>query len=401
MIHTRVRPLLLAVLALLVAGGAVGQSVTSLRGFGYPLIAADARTEILGGIGIGLQGLNTPFADPAAPAGLLRRGIVVSAAAVEQTAAFGDISEAVGSTRFPLISILFPVGDVVLTAGYGGYLDQSWAMTRTGSQPLGSGSVEFEDLIRATGGIGQARLGAAVPLGSRFAIGAAVGLHTGSHRIEFRRLFDTTSVGFVQSFTQARAVQYSGPTAQAGFRWDLIPEVRLGASVTWAGALSADSTAGTATSRDYDLPLQIAGGVSAYLAPSLLAAFSGRWSGWSVTDPNTAPDLTGATTTSRDTWEFGGGLELDDPERRTTRSYPLRVGFQYRELPFTFLSEAPREWLAGAGLGMRLGPDPSNPLARLDLTVQRGERTAAGNETTGDLTESMWRFGLSLSLFGN
>lgn len=401
MIDARVRVLALALVGLLVAGGAPAQSVTSLRGFGYPLIAADARTEVLGGVGIGLKGLNTPFADPAAPAGLLRRGIVVSAAAVEQTAAFGDVSEGIGSTRFPLISILFPMGDLVLTAGYGGYLDQSWAMTRTGTRPLGAGSVGFEDVIRATGGIGQARLGAALPLGNRFALGAAVGLHTGSQRIEFRRLFDTTSVGFLQPFTEVRAVQYSGPMAQAGFRWDPIDAVRLGASVTWAGALSADSTDGAARSRDYDLPPQVAGGVSAYLAPNLLAAFSGRWSGWSRTEPSTAPDLTGAVATSRDTWEFGGGLELDDPERRTSRSYPIRVGFQYRELPFTFLSEAPREWLAGVGLGMRVGPDPANPLARLDLTVQRGERTAAGDETTGDLTESMWRFGLSLALFGN
>ncbi|NIP78897.1 MAG: hypothetical protein GWM90_06730 [Gemmatimonadetes bacterium] len=141
--------------------------------------------------------------------------------------------------------------------------------------------------------------------------------------------------------------------------------------------------------------------MSAYLAPSLLAAVSARWSDWSGTDPRLGEDLTGTSGASRDTWEIGGGLELDNPARRATRSFPIRVGFQYRQLPFTFVTEAPTEWLVGGGLGMRLGPDLMNPLARLDLTVQRGERTAAGDALTGDLSESMWRFVLTVALFGN
>ena len=393
---------LMAAVGLAAAADAGAQSLTSLRGLGYPLVPADARVEILGGIGIGLQGLSAPFTDPAAPAGTRRRGVIVSASAVEQTATMGDLTADVGATRFPLIQVLYPVGDVVLSAGYGAYLDQAWAVTRTGSQLVGAVPVGFTDQIRSTGGIGQARVGAALPLGSRFALGVAVGLHTGSQDIEFRRLFtDTTEVGFLQPFGERRGVQYSGPMAQAGFRWDPISEIRVGASVTWAGTLSADSTRGVATDRDIELPLQLSGGVSAYLAPSLLAAVSGRWSGWSATEGTVAADLTGVEVVSRDTWEVGGGLEWDNPESRATRSYPLRLGFQYRQLPFSFVGDAPSEWVAGAGAGMRLGTDPANPLARIDLTIQRGERTAAGDATTGDLSESMWRFVLSLALFGN
>ncbi|NIP78990.1 MAG: hypothetical protein GWM90_07230, partial [Gemmatimonadetes bacterium] len=86
------------------------QSITSLRGLGDPLFPADARTEILGGIGVGLQGLTVTLTDPAGPAGLRRRGAAVSVAAVERTSTLGDASDANGSTRFPLIRLLYPIG---------------------------------------------------------------------------------------------------------------------------------------------------------------------------------------------------------------------------------------------------------------------------------------------------
>lgn len=414
MISSRaVRYLGLALLGLLLVVPLEGQSLTSIRGLGYPLTPNDARSEVLGGLGIGLQGLSTPLTNPAAVAGLTRRGAVVSVAAVEQTVALGGASDGMGATRFPLIGIMYPVRGIVLTAGYGGYLDQSWAVERAGQQDIGGSTVAFQDFARSAGGIGQLQVGAAAPIGRRLAVGAAIGAYTGQQRLHFQRLFETTSFGRPETFNKTRNADYFAPLAQVGVRWDPAAVLRLAASVTWAGTLESEYTWGDqlgasdedpreATTTEYSLPMKVAAGASAYLAPSLLATISGRWSGWSAVGlvPGTGFD-TGNFSSSRDTWEVGGGLEFNNPSPRETRTFPIRIGGQYRQLPFSFGDEAPTEWFVGAGLGMRIGPTAVNPVVRADLSVQRGERTAVGASADNDLTESAWRVSLSLSVFGN
>ncbi|MDX1675265.1 MAG: hypothetical protein R3314_10765 [Longimicrobiales bacterium] len=383
------------------AGGTAAQSVTSLTGLGYPMVATDARSEALGGLGVGLIGLAVPFTNPASAAGVSRRGVVVSAASTERSSTLGDVSASTGTTRFPLMRMLFPVGDLVLSAGYGTYLDQSWGVTRTGSEMLSTGSIGYRDVLTSTGGIGQAQLGAALPLGRTIAVGLSLTRYTGRQDVAIRRQFDdTTSIGSLQPYSETRAFQYGGVGAQVGVRWDPSPAARLAASVTWSGTLNADSVAGQVSSQEYELPLQVAGGASVYLSTGIMAAFSGRWSGWSVTDPSGGLIEPETTVVSRDTWEIGGGIEFDDPDRRQVRSFPLRLGFQYRQLPFTFVSDQPTEWLASAGLGMRIGADFNTPVARIDLTIQRGARTAAGGAGIDPLDETLWRFALGVSIFG-
>jgi hypothetical protein len=381
---------------------ASAQSLTSTRGPGYPVLPTDARTAIMGGIGVGLHGLVSPLSNPAAHARAVRRGAVVSLEAVERNVRLGEDEDEIGTTRFPLIAVVFPVRHAVLTAGYAGYLDQSWGLLREGEQPLGETTVGFTDLMRSEGGVGQFQVGAAVPVGAHFGVGAAVGLHMGSQRVEYIRRFDTLVEGALDPYSEAMSWRYSGPMAQVGVQWDPADIVRVGATVTWAGTLVGEPTEGRAVRRELELPLQVAGGASGVLVPGLLAAFSARWSGWGGTD-HEAIGLPGASggAESRDTWELGGGLEWAPVRAGARRTYPLRAGFQYRQLPFPFAAEPPTEWFAGGGIGLRVGADPRNPLAALDLAVQRGTRTAAGDAVTGDLTERMWRFGLSLSLYGN
>ena len=388
--------------ALLVAGvsTAGAQSLTSITGLGYPILPSDARAEALGGLGIGVFGMTVPFTNPASVVDVRRRGVVVTAVTDDRTATMGNVSQSSGSTRFPLMRIIVPLGDVVVTGGYGSFLDQSWAVTRTGSVMLGGEPTSFTDILRSVGGIGQARVGVAMPLGDRLAVGLSLGSYTGRQDLTVQRRFDSTAVGVLEPYGETRAARYSGFLAQAGIRWDLGSEARVGASVTWSGTLTADSASGVTTSREYDLPIQVAAGASAYLAPGILAAVSGRWSDWSVTDPSGGLIESEVPASSRDTWEIGGGIELDDPERRQARSFPLRLGFQYRQLPFTFVGDNPTEWLASAGIGMRIGADFNTPLARIDLTVQRGERSATGGNGIPALEETLWRFALGVSIFG-
>jgi hypothetical protein len=383
------------------AGPAVGQSLTSVSGPGYPVLPADARTAALGGIGLGLHGLAAPMTNPAAFAQVTRRGAVVALEATDRTIRFGDMEDEVGTARFPLVRLVFPVRRAVLTAGYGGYLDQSWGLVREGEQPLGTTTATFREVMRSEGGVGQFQVGAAVPLRPNLAVGAALGLHTGSQRVTYERGFDVPEE-VLTPHRETLAWRYRGPLAQAGVRWEPTMIIRLGASVTWAGTLVGEPTEGRAERRELDLPLQLAGGASAVLVPGLIATLGGRWSGWSVTDPDAiGVPAADAPRSARDTWEVGGGLEWGPVGQLGRRSYPLRAGFQYRQLPFPFADEPPSEFFVGGGIGLRMGPDPENPLGSVDLTVQRGTRTATGAGAVDDLTERMWRMILSVSLFGN
>ncbi|HUG39869.1 MAG TPA: hypothetical protein VMM12_05265 [Longimicrobiales bacterium] len=387
------------------AAGAAAQSLTSVRGLGYPLLPVDARSEIMGGLGIGLQGFGIPMTDPAAPAGVIRRGFVLAVENTSRQMDLGETGDVSSATRFPLLRMIFPLRQVVLTVGYGAFLDQSWGVSTSGSLPLGSGgAVSYSDLVESTGGVGQFQVGAALPLGEDFAVGATVGGLIGNQRVRLVRRFDTTAVAGFEPFDEAYGWRYSGLTASAGANARVGRVAQLGASVTWSGTVTADSVEGRAVGREFEAPLQVAGGASAYLGPRLLAAVSTRWSGWSAASPEGAAGGVvgvGDVIDARDTWEVGAGLELDSPESRRTRTFPVRVGFQYRQLPFTFLEDQPTEWLVGAGVGMRMGTSPENPIALVDLAVQRGARSAAGTAALGDFRESVWRVALTLSLFGN
>jgi hypothetical protein len=394
-----IRSSMLAVVAIVCLGGTVAaQSITSVRGPGYPLMPTDARSMVLGGLGIGLHGFSAPLTNPASVAHSFRRGGVVTLESVDRSIQLGDESDDVGTTRFPLIRVIFPVRGAVLTAGYGGYLDQSYSLGREGELVLDDRTVGYRDVTRSEGGVGEFQVGAALPLGQRLGVGAVVGLHTGNQRVEQSRVFDLEEG--LESYRATMRWRYSGPMAQVGVQWEPMEIVRLGASVRWAGTLVGKGVQGRAERREVDLPLQVAAGASGFLVPGLLATVSGRWSGWSVTDPH-AVGAPSESASARDTWEIGGGFEWAPIRPAARRSFPLRVGAQYRQLPFPFAEEPPSEWFAGVGAGMRVGPDPRHPLALVDLAVQRGTRTATGTGTVGDLRERMWRMVLSVSLFGN
>jgi hypothetical protein len=393
------RPTVLVLAAMLLVPGVVAaQSLTSVRGPGYPIVPSDARSLVMGGLGIGLHGFAAPLTNPASVAHTRRRGAVIALEAVERNVSMGETEDDIGTTRFPLMRVVFPAGGAVLTAGYGGYLDQSWAMAREGEQELGGSMLNFVDIMRSEGGVGQFQVGAAVPIGQRLGVGATVGLHMGQQRVQYSRFFETG----LAEYSDTLSWRYSGPMAQVGVSWAPADIVRMGASVTWAGTLVGEATQGRAERREVDLPLQVAGGASGFLVPGLLAAVSGRWSGWSVTDAS-AIGLPGMEegASSRNTWEVGGGLEWTAVRPVAPRHFPVRVGVQYRQLPFPFADQAPSELFVGAGAGLRVGGDPGNPLALVDLGVQRGVRSASGGSTMEDLTERMWRIGLSISLFGN
>jgi hypothetical protein len=84
------------------------QSLFATRGMGIPTSPVDARARALGGIGIGLLGLNTSLVNPAEIAGFLRRGVSASlqpsTTTTEIEGATGDLAGA----RFPMIRLIYP-----------------------------------------------------------------------------------------------------------------------------------------------------------------------------------------------------------------------------------------------------------------------------------------------------
>lgn len=383
-----VRVALAAVLALPTAAGA--QSLFSTRGLGVPIAPLDARARALGGVGVGLLGWSGALGNPAEAAGVVRRGVVAAVQPSRRSVAFGGQEDDLGGTRFPLIQAVQPLrGRLVLSLGYGGFLDQSWAVVSEDTVILGGQPLRTRDLVESEGGAAQARLDVAYWVSPSLAVGLGAGLYTGRLERVASRVFPDTNT--IEGYESRAAWSYSGPLIAAGAWWQPVPIARLAASITWSGELHANAEDEGSSDLRVKLPLQIAVGASGHLEPRLLAAVGGRWAGWSSAagafdEPDAAADI----------WEVGGGIEWTG-SRALRRPLPLRLGFHYGKLPFRVRGATPSEWAVAFGVGTVLAGDDLGPRAALDATVERGGR---GDAATTGLTESFWRFTIALALFG-
>ncbi|HEX2189410.1 MAG TPA: hypothetical protein VHG51_10955 [Longimicrobiaceae bacterium] len=392
---------LLAVGAALLAGSgpAAAQSLLASRGLGYVNPPVDARARGLGGAGLALPGGGLSLVNPAAIAALPAPAITVSFQPDFYDATLPG-GESDGSTaRFPLLHAVFPFGQRwTFSAGYGSFVDQTWAVERLDTLRLGEREVEFTDRFISRGGVTRLRAGAAYSVTERFSVAAAADLYTGSVRDTLSRRFapgdsllsrrvDLAPASYGTAFT------YRGLGAAAGVRWVPTDALNLAAAVALGGTLEARPAEGDSVSvgRDYPLPLTFDVGASGRVAPRALVVLNAQWAGWS-----TADDELAATGGARDSWTVAGGVEMGSatPGQRT---FPVRVGARYARLPFRWgpASEGndfPDERALTAGLGARL----AGGAAQVDLAAERGWR---GGDAAA-LDESYWRLGLSLTLLG-
>src|SRR5690606_793959 len=106
-----------------------------------------------------------------------------------------DRSANVGGTRFPLLQVMHPFGDrLTLSLGYGGFLDQSWAVVSEGAAVIDGKTITTRDQVESSGGIAQARLGAAYWLAPSLSVGVAAGLYTGRVDRSVTRMFPDTAL---------------------------------------------------------------------------------------------------------------------------------------------------------------------------------------------------------------
>jgi hypothetical protein len=380
----------LALLMMCGAAPASAQSLFATRGLGVPVAAVDARGAALGNIGVGLLGFHTSMVNPAELAGLSRRGVSAALQPVSTSVDVEGVEDGTSGTRFPLVSILYPVSPrLVLSLGYGGYLDQSWGVLSQSEQIINGENVTTNDLLRSTGGIAQMRLSAAYSLTPTFAVGAAAGLLAGNvERLAARTFAD--SAGAIRFFEERRRWRYSAPIAAAGFRWDVASGVRIGASVMAGGDLEARSDDEDAESRDYGAPLDVNAGASLRLSPLLMATAGGGWS--------RVPSTSGQTVSS-EAMRAGGGFEYQGL-RTGLRTYPIRLGLRWAQLPYHMDDESQAtEFGVSGGIGFRLG-DPMDPAAVADFSVERATRSGlTGGAVAEGVDEQLWRLTFSLSLF--
>lgn len=374
-----------AMLLLAAAAPLAAQSLFSARGLGFVVEPLDARGRGLGGVGLGLPEPGFSLVNPAGTAGLAGPALHVTVQPDQFDSSY-DGQRTRGSTvRFPVLHAVLPYGRGAVSVGYASFLDRNWAVERETTFEVEPGtSLPVRDRFASHGGVARLRLGGHYAPLTRLALGAAIDLYTGAVRDTTYRLF---LEGGLQPAFESSAVRFSGVGYAGGVRWVPNEALALGASVAVGGQLDVESEAG-GVAASYDLPLQLAGGLSGRVTPTTLVALSGTWAGWSSLDG--ALPGTGA----RDTWSLGGGIEWE-ALRVADRVIPLRLGARHALLPFTWDGTGDgwaTERGLTAGAGLRLG----GGAAALDASIERGER---GGDGAG-ISESYWRFGLSLTVLG-
>jgi hypothetical protein len=392
------RTLVFAVLAAAAASPAAAQSLFATRGLGLPVAPLDARARALGGIGVGLIGFDMSFANPAEVAGLGRRGVVASlqpgTASPTIDGQTGDIS----ASRFPLIRLAYPLGQAfVASLGYSSALEQSWSITSSGTESIGNDTVETRDVISASGGVARVGVGLAWRITEVLSVGLTGGLYTGNLDRRVLRTFNDSTLG-LQSFDTRLQWDYSGTWATAGARLDVPGVARAGASLSISSDLEINGVDEGARDDRADMPMIFTAGASGVLSSTITAAAGAEWSGGA---PGRVLGAEDAVSFRRDTWRMGGGLEYTG-WRGATRTWPIRLGFNWAQLPFYDEGETPAsEWAAGLGFGLNVIGDAASPLATFDMAVERGSRSGLESaDLPGGLSESFWRWTFSLSLFG-
>jgi hypothetical protein len=279
------------VLAALASGAlptrqAEAQSLFAARGLGLVVEPIDARSQGLGGVALGLPGSDILWSSPAEAVGLGAPGLVVSYQYDSFSADYGAGSSEGTTARFPLVLGAFPAGERwVFTAGYGGFLDQSWAAERFDTLVVGADTFDVVDRFRSTGGAGRLRFGAGYRVMETLAVGLGIDLFTGSVEMTAARTFP----GELEPRLPTAVWNYRGVGFHGGAAWRPTEAFSLSAAGSTGGTLEARSQVAGTADASYGLPstatVGASGQLGADLSPFWRFAFSvaanrrrlGRW----------------------------------------------------------------------------------------------------------------------------
>jgi hypothetical protein len=293
---------LLAALAVL-APAAEAQSLFANRGLGMVVEPVDARGAGLGGVTLGLPRGEMSWTNPADMAGLLAPGLRAVFQYDSFTAEQRGRSLDGSTARFPLIMGAFPAGERwVLSAGYGGFLDQNWAIEQADTLVFGADSVFVLDRFSSTGGIARLRLAASYSVSPTLSLGLGVDTYTGLSQREFGRSFQE---GVAPPCCTVEW-RYSGFGGTAGVAYAPSEALSVSAAASFGGTLDARSDTAGVEGGTFTIPTSLRAGASGRVAQNFLLAASGEWTGWGALDDELVT-VGGA----QDSWSLAGGVEYD------------------------------------------------------------------------------------------
>lgn len=365
------------------------QSLLASRGLGLVVSPTDARGQALGGTALGLIGDDYSWANPADAVGLPAPGLRVAFQFDQFEADLARGEDASGSTaRFPLIQGAFPIGERwAVSLGFGGFLDQNWAVQRDDTLRIGPDTAAVQDRLSSEGGVARLRLGAGYRVVQGVSVGLGVDAYLGSVRRSFGRLFP----GELEPGCCRTQWNYSGVGAVAGVEWSPTEALNVAIAGTSGGRLTATAQDSLSTDEQFDLPATLQAGASGRVAGGLVATLSGEWAGWS-----TLNDRLASVGGARDSRSLRGGVEYEGLAI-AGRTVPLRVGARHQQLPFQWEQDVGAEqWVTERALTAGLGAVLAGGATRADLALERGQR---GGDGAG-ISESFWRVGFSVSVLG-
>lgn len=378
--------LLIAAVALPAVGEA--QSLFSSRGLGLLVQPTDARARGMGGVGIGVEGADLNWLNPADVVGIPAPGFKLAYQHDAFSASYGTRESDGATARFPLILGAFPLGSRgAVMFGAAGFLDQNWAIEEVDTLLIGDDTVAIRDRFTSEGGVTQLRAGAGYRLIDQLVLGAALEYYLGGVSRTGGRIFP----GAANPGCCRAEWTYSGVGATVGLEWRPTEAVTFGSSVSFGGALRAEAQDSVGSDASYQIPTRINAGASGRIAENLLLGLSAEWGEWSTLD-DTLQEVGGA----RDALSLHGGLEWDGA-RFWGRDLPIRLGARRTGLPFSWGEPgAPAEFADESALTAGLGLLLANGAVRADLATERGRR---GGSNAG-IDESFWRTTLSITVLG-
>lgn len=369
----RTRALVLAATLMTAASGplAAQGSVFAIRGLGWSARPVSAR-------GAGAAGSLAMF-DPAMgvnPATLSRwRSVAAWMTAAPSRRKFdGPTGTAsLTTTRFPLFGFATQLPPrISIGISISDYLDRTWTVHREDSVVLRGVTEQFTEAGRSIGGISDLRLAASYRLRPDVHVGIGLHYYLGSTVLTAQRLFDNPAYLEIieQSQTDFRA---GGVSAGIEFA---VGRVDVGASARLNTSLTSNNTGGPTSSTS--MPNQLGFGLRYQVVPGIFLSGAALYDGWGRADA----ELTAAGGEhARNVWSLSAGAEVLSATLIKLRT-PLRIGYRWRQLPFTSLDEPLSERAVSAGVGFSFAADRTS----LDVSAERGSRQAgAARETFSSL----------------
>jgi long-subunit fatty acid transport protein len=229
--------------------------------------------------------------------------------------------------------------------------------------------VTFADEVRSIGGVSDLRFAVAYTLSDRVLVGVGVHALAGSTRLGVQRQFLDSAGAALASFStysDLAVTDFTATSLSAGVQVRLNTRAAFSAMARVNSRMTARATTG-ATAR-VGMPVELGFGAQLLPLRSLNVAASVGYATWSR-----AGDALAAAGQERprDVWNVAVGAEYESL-RLLGRTVPVRVGYHWRQLPFSVDGALLSDHAVAGGLGL----DFAGGRATLDFGVEVGTRAA-------------------------